>query len=97
METYKKLAQNQKVTIYENQGNQLILLPVNRTYKGKSPVYYLEKKPKGGKSKYISGLFKTQDPASFSGDTQDPITGMKSMFRLVFIDGGAAVKIEGRL
>ena len=94
---YRKIVQTPQITIYESQGTQLLLKPVNRTYKTKSPAYYLERKIKGGKAEYISGLFRTKDPAAFSGDTMDPVTGMKNMFRLVFLEGGAQVKIEGRL
>jgi len=97
MESFKKIVQTPQITIYESQGTQLLLKPVNRTYKTKTPAYYLEMKKKGGKAQYISGLFRTQDPAAFSGDTMDPVTGMKNMFRLVFLEGGSMVKIEGRL
>ncbi len=94
---YRKAGATQAVSIYQAEdGNKLILVPVNRTYnQAKKPVYYLKESKKGSKPRYLSGLFKTHDPAVFSGDFKDPITGVKRLFTVTFIEGGESIIVEG--
>jgi hypothetical protein len=94
---YRKAGATQAVSIYQaDDGNKLILIPVNRTYnQAKKPVYYLKESRKGRKPRYLSGLFVTSDPAVFSGDTKDPITGVKRMFTVTFEEGGERLIVEG--
>lgn len=90
---------NTAAGIYVDQISQekLILVRVNRDYgsKKKKPVYYLKKGKKNQKPQYLTGLFATDNPQEFSGDMKDPITGMKNMLKVTFLDGGENLEIEG--
>lgn len=95
--TYRKAGATQSVSIYQaDDGDKLILVPVNRTYNQvKKPIYYLKESKRGSKPRYLSGLFKTDNPAVFSGDFKDSITGVKRMFTVTFIEGGESIIVEG--
>jgi len=97
MKTYKKLGATSAASIYmADDKEQLIIIPVNRTYSiVKKPVFYLKRKKPSQKPVYLSGLFPTKDPAVFSGDTKHPITGMKQMFSVTFKEGGESLLLEG--
>jgi len=96
--TYRKTGTAQGVGIYQAEdGEKMILVPVNREYtQAKKPVYYLKRGVKNSKPEYLTGLFATEDPRTFSGDVKDPITGLKIMLKLAFNDGGESITIEGR-
>jgi len=84
--------------IYVDQISQekLILVRVNREYtQKKKPVYYLKQGVKNQKPRYLTGLFATKDPYSFTGDIKDPITGMKNIFTVTFKNEGKTLEIEG--
>jgi len=75
---------------------KLILVRVNREYtQKKKPAYYLKQGVKNQKPRYLTGLFATKDPHTFTGDIKDPITGMKNLFTVTFLDGGENLEIEG--
>ena len=93
---FKKAGSNTTASIYLNDKEKLILLPVNRSYnQTKRPVYYLKKGKAKQKPEYLSGLFATKDPAVFSGDLRNPITGMKKMFTVTFQEAGETLVLEG--
>lgn len=93
LKSYSKIATNIGANIYVSEDqDKLILVPVNRQYEGKKPVFYLKRN-----KAYLSGLFPTSDPAVFSGDTKDKITGLKQPFTVTFTDEGEAMIIEGVL
>ncbi len=95
--SYRKIAQPQGVAIYQaDNGDKLVLVPVNRDYEqSRKPIYYLKQSKKGKKPRYLSGLFVTSDPAVFSGDLKDPVTGLKRIFTVTFKDGGDRLLVEG--
>ena len=97
MKTFKKAGSNITASIYvADDKDKLILVPVNRSYnQTKSPVYYLKKGTGNQKPIYLSGLFATTDPAVFSGDIRNSITGMKQMFTVTFQEAGEALVLEG--
>ena len=97
MKPYRKLGATSAASIYmADDKEQLILIPVNRTYSiVKKPVFYLKRKKPSQKPVYLSGLFPTKDPAVFSGDVKHPITGMKQMFSVTFKEGGETLVLEG--
>lgn len=94
---FKKAGSNTTASIYVSDDKEkLILLPVNRSYnQTKKPVYYLKKGTGKQKPVYLSGLFATKDPAVFSGDIRNPITGIKQLFSVTFKDGGNSIELEG--
>jgi hypothetical protein len=94
---YKKAGSNTTASIYlSDDKEKLILLPVSRSYNQiKKPVYYLKRGTGKQKPTYLSGLFPTKDPAVFSGDVKNKITGMKQMFSVIFQDGGETLILEG--
>ena len=94
---YRKIAQPQGVAIYQaDNGDKLILVPVNRDYQqSKRPIFYLKQGKGKQKPRYLSGLFATDNPSVFSGDTKDKITGIKRMFTVTFEEGGDRLIIEG--
>lgn len=85
------------VSIYQAEDNdKLVIVPVNREYgHSKKPVFYLKRSIDKAKPKYLTGLFRTDDPAVFSGDVKDPFTGMKVMLKVTFENGGERLTIEG--
>lgn len=97
MKTYRKLGATSAASIYmADDKEQLILIPVNRTYSiVKQPVFYLKRKKPSQKPVYLSGLFPTKDPAVFSGDVRNPITSMKQLFTVTFQEGGETLVLEG--
>lgn len=97
MKTYRKLGATSAASIYmADDKEQLILIPVNRTYSiVKKPVFYLKRKKPSQKPVYLSGLFPTKDSAVFSGDTKHAITGMKKMFTVTFQEAGETLVLEG--
>ncbi len=92
--SYSRVASNTGASIYISPEDQdkLVLVPVNRKYEGnrKKPLYYLKRN-----RDYLSGLFQTTDPAVFSGDSKDIITGLRRPFTATFKDGGETLVIEG--
>jgi len=97
MKTFRKLGATSAASIYmADDKEQLILIPVNRTYSiVKKPVFYLKRKKPSQKPQYLSGLFGTKDQAVFSGDIKHPITGMKQLFTVTFKEGGEKLVLEG--
>jgi hypothetical protein len=95
--TFKKSGANITASIYVSDDKEkLILLPVNRSYnQTKKPVFYLKRGKGNQKPEYLSGLFATKDSAVFSGDTKNPITGVKQLFKVTFQDGGETLVLEG--
>lgn len=77
-------------------GNKItcLLKPVNRDYKGavKKPQYYLSI-IESGRSQYLSGLFATNDPMTFSADYRDGL-GVKHLVKIAFSDAGRAMMIR---
>jgi hypothetical protein len=94
---FKKAGSNTTASIYlSDDKDKLILVPVNRSYsQTKKPVYYLKRGTSKKKPEYLSGLFATKDPAVFSGDIRNSITGMKQMFSVTFKEGGESLVLEG--
>jgi len=94
---FKKAGSNTTASIFVSDDKEkLILLPVNRSYnQTKKPVFYLKKGTGNQKPLYLSGLFATKDPAVFSGDIRNSITGMKTLFKVIFQDGGETLILEG--
>lgn len=94
---YRRCGLNQTASVYQAEDKEkLILVPVNRMYnQSKKPVYYLKKGVEKSKSKYLTGLFATDDPKVYSGDVKDSITGMKVMLKVIFENGGDYITIEG--
>lgn len=97
MKTYRKLGATSAASIYmADDKEKLILVPVNREYSiAKRPVFYLKRKRLSQKPQYLSGLFPTKDPAVFSGDVKNPITGIKQLFSVTFKEGGNSIELEG--
>ena len=95
--TFKKTGANTTASIYVSDDKEkLVLVPVNRSYnQTKHPVYYLKRGAGNQKAEYLSGLFATKNPAVFSGDVKNPITGMKQMFSVTFKEGGESLLLEG--
>ena len=95
--TFKKAGSNITASIYvADDKDKLIFVPVNRSYnQTKSPVYYLKRGKGSQKAEYLSGLFATKNPAVFSGDVKNPITGMKQLFTVTFQEGGETLVLEG--
>lgn len=95
--TFKKTGANITASIYvADDKDKLILVPVNRSYnQTKKPVYYLKRGAGNQKAEYLSGLFATKNPAVFSGDVKNPITGMKTLFKITFQDKGETILLEG--
>ena len=95
--TFKKSGANITASIYvAEDSDKLILVPVNRSYnQTKKPVFYLKRGKGSQKANYLSGLFATKDPAVFSGDIRNSITGMKTLFKVIFQDGGETLILEG--
>ena len=94
---FKKAGSNTTASIFvADDKDKLILVPVNRSYnQTKSPVYYLKRGKGSQKAEYLSGLFATKNPAVFSGDVKNPITGMKQLFTVTFKEGGEKIVLEG--
>lgn len=91
IKSYSRIATNIGANIYQSDDkDKLVLVPVNRKYEGKKPVYYLKRN-----KIYLSGLFPTTDPAVFSGDIKDNITGLKQPFSVTFTNDGETLIIEG--
>jgi len=63
-----KLTKTFKDGIYRGPDGAIYrLAPVDRKYGKKGPMYYLERFD-GEAMRYLTGLFKTQEPGKFSGD-----------------------------
>jgi hypothetical protein len=96
---YNRVGVNQTTGIYFDNDTQekILVVRVNRDYgtKKKKPIYYLKKGRKNQKPQYLTGLFATDNPQEFSGDMKDPVTGMKNMLKVSFLDGGENLEIEG--
>lgn len=94
---FKKAGSNTTASIYlADDKEKLILVPVNREYTiSKKPSFYLKKAKANQKPFYLSGLFPTKDQAVFSGDIRNSITGMKTLFKVIFQDGGETLILEG--
>lgn len=94
---FKKAGSNTTASIYlADDKEKLILVPVNRSYNQiKKPVFYLKRGAGKQKPVYLSGLFATKDPAVFSGDIRNSITGMKTLFKITFQDKGETILLEG--
>ena len=94
---FKKAGSNTTASIYvADDKEKLILVPVNREYTiSKKPSFYLKKAKANQKPTYLSGLFPTKNPAVFSGDVKNPITGIKQLFSVTFKDGGNSIELEG--
>ena len=80
--------------IFTGNGKTCLLKPVNREYKGtaKKPLYYLNLLM-NGKSTYLSGLFPTGDPSTFSADYRDKV-GMKHLVKIRFSEAGKQMTID---
>jgi hypothetical protein len=80
--------------IFAVSGFTCLLKEVNRDYNGtiKKPVYYLNLLL-NGRSEYLSGLFATNDPLTYSADYRDAI-GMKKMVKIIFADSGETMFIN---
>jgi hypothetical protein len=80
--------------IFSGGGFTCLLKEVNREYRGtiKKPVYYLAS-ILNGHSEYLSGLFATGDPCTFSADYKDAI-GIKKLVKVIFADSGETMTIE---
>ena len=85
---FKKAGSNTTASIYlADDKEKLILVPVNREYTiTKKPSFYLKKAKANQRPIYLSGLFPTKNPAVFSGDVKNPITGIKQLFSVTFKD-----------
>jgi hypothetical protein len=70
---------------------------VNREYAGrkKPPVFYLERLV-GEKPVYISGLFPTPKPDTFSYDLKDAVTGIRVMYDARFRESGEVLELQKR-
>ena len=70
-----------------------LLKPTDRVFDGasKKPIYYLSSLEQG-KSTYLSGLFATDDPSTFSCDYLDALC-MKHIVKIRFSDGGKVMTI----
>ena len=94
---FKKAGSNITASIYVAEDKEkLILVPVNREYTiSKKPSYYLKRAKANQKPIYLSGLFPTKNPAVFSGDVKNKITGIKQLFTVTFQEGGETLVLEG--
>ena len=92
--SYRKIAQPQGVAIYQaDNGDKLVLVPVNREYEqSRKPIYYLKQSKKAKTSLFV-WAFVTSDPAVF-GDLKDPVTDSNEFYRN-FKDGGDRLLVEG--
>ena len=70
---------------------------VNREYPGrkKPPVFYLERLV-GEKPVYISGLFPTPKPDTFSYDLKDAVTGIRVMYDARFRESDEVLELQKR-
>ena len=70
---------------------------VDREYAGrnKPPVFYLERLV-GKKPIYISGLFPTPKPDTFSCDLKDAVTGIRVMYDARFRESGEVLELQKR-
>lgn len=95
--SFRKAGSNTTASIYlADDKEKLVLVPVNRSYnQTKKPVYYIKRGTGNQKVEYLSGLFPTKDPAVFSGDVRNPITGMKQLFTVTFQEGGDSLLLDG--
>lgn len=92
--TLKLVKTTQAGNIFTFDKLTVLLKPVNRDFLGKSkkPLYYLSA-IENGKAEYLSGLFATNDDATFSGDYKDGI-GLKHIVHVVFAAGGAEFTVK---
>ena len=91
----KKTGTEKGGLLYSDGEVQYIICKANRDFeksKGKKPCMFVREK-KGNKTRYISGLFKTKIEYVYTGDILDEI-GLKSQYKVVFIDGGNMMTIE---
>jgi len=92
----ERVHSGENASVYQGQdGRKYLLRPVDRDYKGRSkpPAYYLLVQETGEpKPRYISGLFKTEQPGVLSGDFRDEM-GVKRMFTFRVTDQGAGAAI----
>jgi len=70
---------------------------VTREYPGRKspPVFYLERLV-DGKPEYISGLFRTPKPDTFSYDLKDAVTGIRVMYDARFTGQGETLELLKR-
>ena len=78
-------------TYSDGSGSLFRLVPVDREYKKKRPVYYLQR-IRDRKAEYITGLFKTSQESVFSGDVKDAL-GVKMYLRVEALNSGEALEI----
>lgn len=96
MEVLKLEKVTGKGNFYVSEADQskYLLRVVDRQYQGvtKKPVYYMSK-VRGSKSEFISGLFPTKDPDTFSYDEKNNI-GMKVFKVAIFKDQGQVLELN---
>lgn len=82
--------------LYQNGSVKCLLKAVSRSYEGsiKKPLYYLSSL-ENGESKYLSGLFATNDSNIFTADWKDNI-GIKHIVNIEFSDNGKKLIISAR-
>ena len=76
-------------------GSIIRLAPVDRKYEcKKAPVYFLQKIV-NGKAQYLSGVFKTTKPDTFSADRKDSL-GVKTFYEIRAKNNGEELEIIAR-
>lgn len=92
--TLNRVKTTQSGNIFSNGKITCLLKPTNRDFEGKSkkPVYYLSALS-GGKSEYLSGMFRTANDAVFSADYKDAL-GLKHIVLIEFADEGKTMTVR---
>lgn len=92
--TLNRVKITQSGNIFTDGKTTCLLKATDRDFDGKSkkPVYYLSALS-GGKSQYLSGMFKTSDDLVFSADFKDGL-GIKHIVHIVFGNDGKTMTVR---
>lgn len=92
--TLNRVKTTQAGNIFTDGKITCLLKPTDRAFEGTSrkPAYYLSALS-GGKSQYLSGMFKTSDDLVFSADFKDAL-GIKHIVHIVFGNNGKTMTVR---